>query len=119
VEIGDNKSNNVIDNQLDNRLTDLNTRLERLERLIDNNADNGSARIIDNKSDNVEDLQSSDQGWVNLATIAAQLQVLPKSISGAFIKRGRDIGNDTIEIEIADRTICKKGKGMTALYQLK
>jgi hypothetical protein len=107
AEIGDNNFNNAGDNQLDNRLNDLNTRLERLEQLIDN------------KSDNVNDLQPFDEGWVNLATIAAQLQVLPKSISGAFIKRGRDIGNDTIEIEIADRTICKKGKGMTALYQLK
>jgi hypothetical protein len=119
VEIGDNKPNNVSDNQLDNRLTDLSTRLERLERLINNKADNSNFQSSDNNNDNVNGLQLSDEGWVNLATIAAQLQVLPKSISGAFIKRGRDIGNDTIEIEIADRTICKKGKGMTALYQLK
>jgi TolA-binding protein len=119
VEIGDNKSNNVSDNQLDNRLTDLNTRLERLERLINNKADNSNFQSSDNNNNNTNGLQLSDEDWVNLATIAAQLQVLPKSISGAFIKRGRDIGNDTIEIEIADRTICKKGKGMTALYQLK
>lgn len=119
VEIGDNNSNNVSDNQLDNRLTDLSTRLERLERLFDNKTDNSSFSSSDNKNDNADGLQLSDEDWVNLATIAAQLQVLPKSISGAFIKRGRNIGNDTIEIEIADRTICKKGKGMTALYQLK
>ena len=37
--------------------------------------------------------------------------LLPKSISGAMSKRGRDIGNDTIELEIADRTIHKKGSG--------
>jgi TolA-binding protein len=119
VEIGDNKSNNVGDNQLDNRLTDLNTRLERLERLINNKADNSSNRIIDNKSDNVDDLQSSDQGWVNLAMIAAQLQVLPKSISGAASKRGRDIGGDTIEFEVAGHTIYKKGSGLKALYRFR
>ena len=44
---------------------------------------------------------------------------LPKSISGAASKRGRDIGNDTIELEIADRTIHKKGSGLKALYQLR
>lgn len=118
VEIGDNKSNNASDNQIDNRLTDLSTRLERLERLINNKADNSSDRVTDNKIDNVDGLQSSSEGWVNLATIAVQLQILPKSISGAFIKRGRNIDNHMIEIEIADRTVYKKGKGITALYQL-
>jgi TolA-binding protein len=118
VEIGDNNSNNVVDNQLDNRLNDLNTRLERLEQLIDNKVDNSSYQLTDNKLDNVNDLQPFDEGWVNLATIAAQLQVLPKSISGAASKRGRDIGNDTIGFEVAGQTIYKKGSGLKALYQL-
>lgn len=117
VEIGDNNVNNTIDNQFDNRLTDVITRLERLERLIDNKADNIIDQVSDNNIDN--NLQPFEEDWVNLVTIAAQLQVLPKSISGAISKRGRDIGNDTIELEIADRTIYKKGKGMVALYKLK
>jgi hypothetical protein len=73
VEIGDNKPNNVSDNQLDNRLTDLSTRLERLERLINNKADNSNFQSSDNNNDNVNGLQLSDEGWVNLAMIAAQL----------------------------------------------
>ena len=73
----------------------------------------------DDKFDNTGDPQPSGEDWVNLATIAAQLEVLPKSISGAATKRGRNIGNDTIELEIADRTIHKKGSGLKALYRLK
>ena len=107
AEVGDNKDNNVGDNIIDNTLNDVLIRLEGLERLINN------------KADNIGDLQPSGEDWVDLATIAAQLQVLPKSISGATSKRGRDIGNDTIELEIADRTIHKKGSGLKALYQLR
>ena len=118
TEIGDNNSNNSIDNQFDNRLTDVVIRLERLERLINDKADNEQFSI-DDKLDNTKDLQRFGEDWVNLVTIAAQLEVLPKSISGAATKRGRDIGNDTIELEIADRTIHKKGSGLKALYRLK
>ena len=118
AEVGDNNNNNTIDNQADNRLTDVVIRLERLERLVNNKADN-KRQVNDNSSDNTGNPQSSGEGWVNLATIAAQLQVLPKSISGAISKRGRDIGNDTIELEIAERTIYKKGSGLKALYQLR
>ena len=118
AEVGDNKDNNTADNIVDNTLTDVLIRLERLERLINNKADN-KRQIDDDKSDNIGDLQPFGEDWVNLATIAAQLEVLPKSISGAASKRGRDIGNDTIELEIADRTIHKKGSGLKALYRLK
>ena len=103
---------------VDNRLTDLVIRLERLEWLINNKADN-KRQISDDKPDNISGPQSSGEDWINLVTIAAQLEVLPKSISGAASKRGRDIGNDTIELEIADRTIYKKGSGLKALYQLR
>ena len=99
AEVGDNKSNNVDDNIIDNTLTDVLIRLERLERLINNKADN-KIQVNDDKPDNTGDLQPSGEDWVNLATIAAQLEVLPKSISVAVSKRGRDIGNDTIELEI-------------------
>ena len=118
TEIGDNNSNNSVDNQLNNRLTDVLIRLERLERLVNNKADN-KLPASDNNFDNSNDLQPFGEDWVNLATIAAQLEVLPKSISGAASKRGRDIGNDTIELEIAARTIHKKGSGVKALYQLR
>ena len=112
-EVGDNKNNNTVDNIL----TDVLIRLERLERLVNNKADN-KRQVNDDKPDNTGDLQVSGEDWVNLAMIAAQLEVLPKSISGAASKRGRDIGNDTIELEIADRKIYKKGCGVKALYQL-
>ena len=114
AEVGDSKSDNITDN----RLIDIVIRLERLERLINNKADN-KRQVSDDKSDNVGDPQPSVEDWVNLVTIAAQLEVLPKSISGAASKRGRDIGNDTIELEIANRTIHKKGSGLKALYQLR
>ena len=61
---------------------------------------------------------NSGQEWMNLSTVAAKLEVLPKSISGACSKRGRDLGNDTIEFEVAGQTIHKKGSGLKALYQI-
>ena len=105
------------DNQIDNRLTDVVIRLERLERLINNKADN-KRQVSDDKPDNISDSQPSGEDWVSLVTIATQLDVLPKSISGVISKRGRDIGNDTIEFEVADCKIYKKGCGVKALYQL-
>ena len=93
-EVDDNKNNNATDNIVDNTLTDVLIRLERLERLVNNKADNKDW-INDNNSDNINDPQPSGEDWVNLATIATQLEILPKSISGAASKRGRDIGNDT------------------------
>ena len=117
AEVDDNKNNDASDNIFDNTLTDVLIRLERLERLVNNKADN-KLPVHDNNSDNNDAPQLSGEDWVNLATIAAQLQVLPKSISGATSKRGRDIGNDTIELEIAERTIHKKGSGLKALYQV-
>ena len=89
AEVGDSKSDNTFDNQIDNRLTDIVIRLERLERLINNKADN-KRQVSDDKSDNISDPQLSGEDWVNLVTIAAQLEVLPKSISGAASKRGRE-----------------------------
>ena len=118
VEVGDNKINNITNNIVDNKLTDIVIRLERLERLSNNKADN-KRQVSDDKPDNISNPQPSGEDWVNLATIATQLDVLPKSISGAASKRGRDIGNDTIELEIAERIIFKKGSGLKALYQLR
>ena len=80
VEVGDNKINNTTNNIVDNKLTDIVIRLERLERLSNNKADN-KQQVSDDKSDNISDSQPSGEDWVNLAMIAAQLEVLPKSIS--------------------------------------
>ena len=83
AEVDDNKNDNNVDNIVDNKLTDVVIRLERLERLINNKADNK-----DWINDNTDNLQPSGEDWVNLVTIAAELEVLPKSISGAASKRG-------------------------------
>jgi hypothetical protein len=115
AEVGDNKFDNTTDNVGDNTLADLIARVEQLERTVNNKADNKPDRVIDNKSDN-DRVDRSD--WVDLSTVAAALGVLPKSISGAMSKRGRDIGNDTSELEIAGKTIHKQGSGLKALYQV-
>jgi len=51
AEVDDNKVNNITDNIVDNTLTDIVIRLERLERLINNKADN-KRQISDDKPDN-------------------------------------------------------------------
>ena len=66
----------------------------------------------------ITSIAGSDQEWMNLSTIAAKLEVLPKSISVACSKRGRDLGNDTSEFEVAGQTIHKKGSRLKALYQI-
>jgi hypothetical protein len=68
--------------------------------------------------DSITSTAASPGDWVNLATVAAQLEILPKSISGACTRRGRDIGNDTIEFDVAGKTIQKKGSGIKATYIL-
>jgi hypothetical protein len=68
--------------------------------------------------DSITSTATSPGDWVNLATVAAQLEILPKSISGACTRRGRDIGNDMIEFDVAGKTIQKKGSGIKATYIL-
>ena len=116
AEVDDNKLDNKTDNVDDNTLSDLIARVEQLERTVNNKADNKLDKATDNKFDN-DRVDRSD--WVDLSTVAAALEVLPKSISGAMSKRGRDIGNDTIELEVAGKTIYKKGSGLKALYQFR
>jgi hypothetical protein len=119
AEVNDNKEDNVGDNindiKIDNTILNLVARVERLEKLIDNSLDNKINLINDDKGDNNE---IDPSNWVNLSTVAAELQVLPKSISGACSRRGQNIGNDTIEFEISGQTIYKKGSGLKALYQV-
>ena len=102
AEVNDNEFDNKVDNIGDNTLSDLIARVEQLEKTINNKADNNIDRATDNNSDN-DRVGRSD--WVDLSTVAAALEVLSKSISGAMSKRGRDIGNDTIEFEVAGKTI--------------
>jgi hypothetical protein len=136
----DNTVDNTIDNTIDNKVFDLIARVEKLEQLVnhktDNRIDKGSDNAIDNTSDNnlVEESdnthvitsdnivdnkssQSSDEDWVDLSTIAARLEILPKSISGAASKRGQDIGDNTIKFEMAGHTIHKRGSGVKASYR--
>ena len=63
-------------------------------------------------------IAGSSQEWINLSTVATKLEVLPKSISAGCSKRGRDLGNDTIEFKVAGQTIHKKGSRLKALYQI-
>ncbi len=119
AEVNDDKNDNTSDNfddiKSDNTILDLVARVERLEKIIDNKSDNNVNLTNDNKYDNSKiDLLD----WVNLSTVAAALEVKPKSISGACSRRGRDIGDDMIEFEIAGQTIYKKGSGLKALYQV-
>ena len=138
AEVNDNKSDNVSDNVVnikdDNVLSDLIARVEKLEQAINNKYDNVVDRMNNNKSDNTfvglafqsdDDKSdnipidpSSSQDWMNLSTLASILQILPKSISGAASKRGRDLGNDAIEFEVAGKTIQKQGSGVNALYRV-
>lgn len=140
AEVNDNTSDNAADNKIDNKVLDLIARVEKLEQLvnykpdneIDKGSDNNADNMVDNKptedsddtdvinADNKADnkpSQSSDDDWVDLSTIAAQLEILPKSISGAARKRGQDIGDDTIKFEMAGHTIYKRGLGTKASYR--
>ena len=60
AEVGDNNNNNGSDNIIDNTLTDVLIRLERLERLINNKADKKRQA-----NDNNDDPQPSGEDWVN------------------------------------------------------
>ena len=72
AEVSDDKNDNITDN----RLTDVVIRLERLERLINNKADN-KRQVSDDKPDNISNSQPSGEDWVNIVMIATQLDVLP------------------------------------------
>ena len=76
AEVGDSKSDNITNNITDNRLIDIVIRLERLERLINNKADN-KRQVSDDKPDNISNSQPSGEDWVNIVMIATQLDVLP------------------------------------------
>ena len=71
-----------------------------------------------NESVTISDKPAVDQGWMNIATIANELRVKPKSISGAASRRGEPVGNDIIKFDMSGKTIHKKGSGLTALYQI-
>jgi hypothetical protein len=81
--------------------------------IVESNVNTG--KTVD---DSITSTAASPGDWVNLATVAAQLEILPKSISGACTRRGRNIGNDTIEFDVAGKTIQKKGSGIKATYIL-
>jgi hypothetical protein len=119
TEVSDNKEDNdnnkVDDIKCDNVILDLIARVETLEKLLGNRPINKVNLVSDNKNDNSKTELSN---WVNLSTVAAHLEVLAKSISGAASKRSRPIDDNTIEFEIAGKTIQKQGSGVNALYRI-
>ncbi len=119
TEVSDNKEDDnddeVNDIKRDNVILDLIARVETLEKLLGNRPINKVNLVVDNKDDN-SNLEPSN--WVDLSTVAAHLEVLAKSISGAASKRGRPIDDDAIEFEIAGKTIQKQGSGVNALYRI-
>ena len=84
-----------------------------VDTVVKSNVNTGKA-----VNSSITSIAGSGQEWMNLCTVAAKLEVLPKSVSGAGSKRGRDLGNDTIEFEVAGQTINKRGSGLKALYQI-
>ena len=65
AEVSDDKNDNITDN----RLIDIVIRLERLEGLVNNKANN-KRQLSDDKSDNISNPQPFGEDWVNLVTIA-------------------------------------------------
>lgn len=126
VEISDNKydviNDNVSNNKDNNVLLELITRVEKLEQIINNKRDNiytnRAFQLNDDKLDNTKMDSSFNQDWIDVSTLASLLQIKPKSITNAASKRGRNLSNDTLEFEIAGKTIQKKGSRFTALYRL-
>lgn len=102
------KANNEVIAELKNIIGHQVAKVDQLSKLVENLAPTA----------NSGDLQPPDKSWVDLNTIAAQLKILPNSISTVASKKGRDIGDDTIEFEVAGQTIYKKGFRNKALYQL-
>jgi prophage DNA circulation protein len=86
---------------------------QTVDTVVKSNVNTGKA-----VNSSITSIAGSGQEWMNLCTVAAKLEVLPKSVSGAGSKRGRDLGNDTIEFEVAGQTINKRGSGLKALYQI-
>ena len=84
-----------------------------VDTVVKSNVNTGKA-----VNSSITSIAGSGQEWMNLCTVAAKLEVLPKSVSGAGSKRGRDLGNYTIEFEVAGQTINKRGNGLKALYQI-
>jgi hypothetical protein len=108
--IDGNLSDVMPNSDLQNELKEIRFRLEALE-----------SKISENRAKTRVDIPTAiniDHDWTNLKTVADHLQVLPKSISGAFVKRSKDIGNGIAEISIAGQTIQKQGSGSKAKYKI-
>lgn len=110
VGIDSNLSNSASNSCLQNELEEIRTRLSALEDKIK------SKGLTVEYNPPAATAVSSD--WINLGMIAHELRVKPKSIADAVSKRGQDIGNDTIQFEMSNKIIHKKGKGLNALYKI-
>jgi HSP90 family molecular chaperone len=90
-----------------------------VDTIVNTNAVNTIVKpIVNTKPNDSISTPGNLQDWVNLSTIAVKLQIKPKSITDAVRKRGRSLGNDTIEFDMSGRTIHKQGKGIKAHYQI-
>lgn len=104
-------------NTIKAEVTELSHKLNIVSTTVDTIVNTNIVNTVVESTVNTNDLTSS-QDWVNLTTIAAALQIKPKSITDAVRKRGRDLGNDMIEFDMSGKTIHKQGKGINALYHI-
>jgi hypothetical protein len=113
-------------NTIQGQVTDLSHKLDNVNTVVDTIVNTNSVNTsVKSDVDTDEQIDGStaapaenSQDWVNLTTIATALQIKPKSITDAVRKRGRDLGNDTIEFDMSGKTIRKQGKGINALYHI-
>ena len=79
-EVGDNKSNNTVDNEADSVITNLLSRVERLEQLIDNKIDN----VPNNKPDSIEVTAAVEMepeiASLNMEALAKRLKTTEKTL---------------------------------------
>jgi hypothetical protein len=108
--IDSNLSSTIPNSDLQNELGEIRSRLEALEK-----------ELSENKTNTRADIPTAidiDHAWVNLKTVTDHLGSTPKSVSTAFGKRPRNIGNGIIEISMKGQTIQKQDSGLKAKYRI-
>ena len=127
VKLSVETSVNIITKSVDTiqaQVTDLSHKFDNVNTVVDTIINtinvNTSVKSVVNTDGQIDSFTAApaenSQDWVNLTTIASALQIKPKSITNAVAKRGRDLGNDTIEFDVAGKTIHKKGSRVKATY---
>lgn len=110
--INDSDFNSVYGSVLQSDLQEIKSRLDTLEKeLSDMKSSVGAAPMNNARPVTISSAadKGNDSEWTNTEVIASRLEILvgiivePKSISGAFSKRGKDIGDGVVEIVMKDR----------------